>query len=56
MLDPGDFRQIHRSTIVNLRAIDSIVRDDTGRGTLKLRDRPETLTVSQAFMGLFRSQ
>jgi DNA-binding LytR/AlgR family response regulator len=56
VLDPGEFKQIHRSTIVNLRAIDSIVRDDTGRGTLKLRDRPETLTVSQAFMGLFRSQ
>lgn len=56
VLDPGDFRQIHRSTIVNLRAIDSIVRDDAGRGTLKLRNRPETLTVSQAFMGLFRSQ
>ena len=56
VLDPNEFRQIHRSTIVNLRAIDSIVRDDTGRGTLKLRDRAETLTVSQAFMGLFRSQ
>ncbi len=56
VLDPGCFRQIHRSTIVNLRAIDSIVRDDTGKGTLKLRDRPETLTVSQPFMALFRSQ
>jgi DNA-binding LytR/AlgR family response regulator len=56
VLDPGSFKQIHRSTIVNLRAIDSIVRDDTGKGTLKLRERNETLTVSQPFMALFRSQ
>jgi len=56
VLDPGTFKQVHRSTIVNLRAIDSIVRDETGKGTLKLRDRTETLTVSQPFMALFRSQ
>lgn len=49
------FKQIHRSTIVNLKAIASIVRDDSGRGTVKLKTRPETLTVSQPFMTLFRS-
>jgi DNA-binding LytR/AlgR family response regulator len=54
VLDPNSFKQIHRATIVNLRAIDSIVRDDTGRGHLKLKARPETLTVSQSFMPLFR--
>ncbi|MBR0346283.1 MAG: response regulator transcription factor [Rudaea sp.] len=55
LLDPSAFKQIHRSTIVNLKAIASVVRDETGRGTVKLKTRPETLTVSQPFMTLFRS-
>lgn len=55
MLDPTVFKQIHRSTIVNLRAVASIVRDDTGKGTLRLKQRPETLVVSQPFMTLFRN-
>ena len=55
VLDPALFRQVHRSTIVNLKAIASVVRDDDGRGHLKLRNRPETLIVSQPFMALFRS-
>jgi DNA-binding LytR/AlgR family response regulator len=54
-LDPSVFKQVHRSTIVNLRAVASVVRDETGRGTLRLRNRPETLTVSQPFMALFRN-
>lgn len=54
-LDPTVFKQIHRSTIVNLKAIASIVRDDSGKGTVRLRQRPETLTVSQPFMALFRN-
>ena len=55
MLDPATFKQIHRSTIVNLKAVASIVRDDTGKGTLRLKQRPETLVVSQPFMVLFRN-
>ena len=55
VLDPAVFKQIHRSTIVNLRAVASIVRDDTGKGTLRLKQRPETLVVSQPFMTLFRN-
>jgi DNA-binding LytR/AlgR family response regulator len=53
-LDPATFRQIHRSTIVNLKAIAGIVRDDGGRGTVRLKSRPETLTVSAPYMALFR--
>ena len=53
-LDNAHFKQIHRSTIVNLKAIAGIVRDDSGRGTVRLRQRPETLTVSQPFMALFK--
>jgi DNA-binding LytR/AlgR family response regulator len=55
VLDPTIFKQIHRSTIVNLRAIASVTRDETGRGIVKLRTRPETLSVSQPFMSLFRN-
>ena len=54
VLDPGTFKQIHRSTIVNLRAIAGVVRDDSGRGTVRLKTRPETLSVSAPFMTLFR--
>jgi DNA-binding LytR/AlgR family response regulator len=53
-LDPVHFKQIHRATIVNMKAIASIARDDTGRGIVKLKNRPETLTVSLTFMPLFR--
>ena len=55
VLDPAVFKQIHRSTIVNLKAIASIARDDSGKGTVKLKSRPEMLTVSQPFMALFRN-
>ncbi|MDQ3206739.1 MAG: LytTR family DNA-binding domain-containing protein [Pseudomonadota bacterium] len=54
MLDPACFRQIHRSTIVNLKAVAAIVRDDSGRGTVRLRSRAETLPVSAPYMALFR--
>jgi DNA-binding LytR/AlgR family response regulator len=55
VLDPASFKQIHRSTIVNLKAIASIARDEMGRGVVRLKTRPETLAVSQPFMSLFRN-
>ncbi|MDL2355478.1 MAG: LytTR family DNA-binding domain-containing protein [Pseudomonadota bacterium] len=55
LLDPATFKQIHRSTIVNLKAIASIARDEMGRGVVRLKTRPETLAVSQPFMALFRN-
>jgi DNA-binding LytR/AlgR family response regulator len=54
-LDPATFKQVHRSTIVNLRAVAAITRDDSGRGTLRLKNRPETLPVSLTFMSLFKN-
>ncbi len=54
VLDPNHFRQIHRGTIVNMKAVASVSREDTGRGVLRLRGRAETLVVSQPFMSLFR--
>jgi DNA-binding LytR/AlgR family response regulator len=55
VLDPAVFKQVHRSTIVNMRAVASVARDESGRGMVRLRNRPETLTVSQPFMSLFRN-
>lgn len=54
-LDPAIFKQIHRSTIVNVRAIAAVTRDESGRGTIRLRNRPETLPVSLTYMPLFKS-
>lgn len=54
-LDTTTFKQIHRSTIVNMKQVASVSRDDAGRGRLKLKTRPEVLTVSQPFMTLFRN-
>lgn len=54
-LDQTTFKQIHRSTIVNMKQVASVSRDDAGRGRLKLKTRPEVLTVSQPFMTLFRN-
>jgi DNA-binding LytR/AlgR family response regulator len=55
VLDPKVFKQIHRSTIVNMKAIAAIARDDSGRGTLRLKNREETLAVSLTYMPLFRN-
>jgi len=54
-LDANHFKQIHRSTIVNMRMVASIVRDDSGRGKMRLKNRPETLPVSLTFMPLFKN-
>jgi len=54
VLDPQRFRQVHRSTIVNMKAVAAVSRDDTGRGQLRLKHRAEVLNVSQPFMSLFR--
>ncbi|HPT56049.1 MAG TPA: LytTR family DNA-binding domain-containing protein [Casimicrobium sp.] len=54
-LDMNAFRQIHRGTVVNMRAVASITRDDAGRGKMRLKSRPETLTVSLTYMPLFKN-
>jgi DNA-binding LytR/AlgR family response regulator len=54
-LDPAHWKQVHRSTVVNLRAVKSITRDDTGKGVIHFRAVKETVSVSQPFMHLFRN-
>lgn len=53
-LDPLVFWQIHRSTIVNLHAIDSVARDERGNLGLRLKNRKESLAVSEAHAHRFR--
>ena len=53
-LDPTMFWQVHRSTIVNLYAIDSVIRDERGNLSLRLKNRAESLAVSEAHTHLFR--
>ena len=48
------FRQIHRSTVVNLAEVVAAVRDDAGRISLRLKQRKETLPVSRVYAEQFR--
>jgi DNA-binding LytR/AlgR family response regulator len=53
-LDPAQFWQIHRGTIVNVSRIDRVSYSLTGRGIVKLKERQELLTVSRNYLHLFR--
>ena len=53
-LDGDQFWQIHRSTIVNLAAVQSVHRETLGRMTITLKGRSERLTVSQTFQSRFK--
>jgi DNA-binding LytR/AlgR family response regulator len=53
-LDPRRFWQIHRATIVNTAAIAGVVRGQRDQADLRLKERPETLTVSRNFTHLFK--
>ncbi len=53
-LDMNVFWQIHRSTLVNTRAIAGVTRDLRGRQIVSVRGHPEKLEVSRSFTGLFK--
>ncbi|MCY4745405.1 LytTR family DNA-binding domain-containing protein [Pelomonas sp. UHG3] len=53
-LDPQQFWQIHRSTLVNVHAIGSVSRDFRGRMQIKLKHGSETLLVAESCAHLFR--
>lgn len=53
-LDPQQFWQIHRSTLVNAAAIAGVTRDFRGRMLVRLKKRDETLLVSDTYTHLFR--
>ena len=53
-LDPDEFWQVHRGTVVRVSAIDRLRRDELGKSALRLRGREDTLPVSAAFLHRFR--
>ena len=53
-LDMELFWQIHRSTLVNTRAITGVSRDLRGRQLVHLRGSNEKLEVSRSYTGLFK--
>jgi DNA-binding LytR/AlgR family response regulator len=53
-LDPAMFWQIHRGTVVNVGAIDTIYRSFRGALEVKLKHRSELLPVSAAHAHLFK--
>jgi len=53
-LDPAQFWQIHRSALINARAIAGVLRDERGRQLVAIKGRPEKLEVSRSYAHLFK--
>jgi DNA-binding LytR/AlgR family response regulator len=53
-LDPAEFWQVHRGTVVNVRQIAAAHHDEMGKVMLRLRDRKESLAVSRSYAHLFK--
>ncbi len=53
-LDPAQFAQVHRSVVVNLRAISHLTRGDNETADIHLKGRKEVLPVSRSYLHLFR--
>jgi DNA-binding LytR/AlgR family response regulator len=54
-LDPEQFWQVHRSTVINLAWLEGTRRDDASRLFLRMRGHDAELPVSRAFVHLFRA-
>lgn len=53
-LDQDVFWQIHRSTVVNARAIAGVTRDFRGQAHVKVKGKDESLVVSRIYSHLFK--
>ena len=53
-LDPDQFAQVHRSVVVNLRAIGHVRRRDNETAEIHLKARGDVLPVSRNYVHLFR--
>ena len=53
-LNPAHFAQVHRSVVVNLRAIDHVTRGDNDTAGVHLKGRDEVLPVSRGYLHIFR--
>jgi len=54
-LDPAQFWQVHRSTIVNLLHLDGTRRDETSRLFVRIKGAARELSVSRAYVHLFKA-
>ena len=54
-LDPDQFWQVHRSTVVNLAWLEGTRRDEASRLFLRMRGHGVELPVSRAFVHLFKA-
>ncbi|NHF68039.1 LytR/AlgR family response regulator transcription factor [Xanthomonas hortorum] len=54
-LDPAQFWQVHRSTVINLAWLEGTRRNDASRLFLRMRGHPGELPVSRAFVHLFKA-
>ena len=53
-LDPAHFVQVHRSVVVNKRAISHVTRGENETASIHLKARPDVLPVSRSYLHLFR--
>ena len=53
-LDPAQFAQVHRSIVVNLRAVRHVTRGENETAEIHLKGREELLPVSRNYLHLFR--
>jgi len=53
-LDATQFAQVHRSVVVNLRAVSHVIRGANETADLHLKGRSEVLPVSRSYLHLFR--
>ncbi len=54
-LDPEQFWQVHRSTLVNLDYLAGTRRDESSRLFLRIKGHARELRVSRAYVHLFRA-
>jgi DNA-binding LytR/AlgR family response regulator len=53
-LDSSQFAQVHRSVVVNLRAISHVTRGPNETADIHMKGRDEVLPVSRSYLHLFR--
>jgi DNA-binding LytR/AlgR family response regulator len=53
-LDPAQFWQIHRATIINIRKVAGVVRDFRGRQMVQFHNFPEKQEISRNYAHLFK--
>jgi DNA-binding LytR/AlgR family response regulator len=54
-LDPAEFWQIHRGTVVRASAIEVVTRDAMGKLSLRLKGQAASLGVSRLFAHQFKA-